>query len=68
MANILRAATYSARMNCLSLLRKRVIRIVAKNSYYAHTWSRCQYYNIMKFDKVNYYQVRNFIDKYLHNL
>src|SRR6218665_2166057 len=38
--NIVWAATYSTRLNCLTLLQKRAIRIVAKDSYCAHTWPR----------------------------
>src|SRR6218665_1652531 len=66
--NIAWAATYSTRFNCLTLLQKRAIRIVAKDSYCAHTWPRFQEYNIMKFDRVNNYHVGIFMYGYLHNM
>jgi len=64
--NIVWAATYSTRLNCLTLLQKRAIRIVAKDSYCAHTWPRFQEYNIMKFDRVNNYHVGIFMYRYLY--
>src|SRR6218665_2968487 len=64
--NIVWAATYSTRLNCLILLQKRAIRIVAKDSYCAHTWPRFQEYNIMKFDRVNNYHVGIFMYRYLY--
>lgn len=65
--NIIWASNYKARTNCLFLLQKRALRVVTKDTYYAHTETKFQELGVLKFDHVNDYLIGNFYFKLTNN-
>src|SRR6218665_3735808 len=53
--NIVWASNYESRIGCLTLLQKKMIRIVAGDSFNAHTETRYLELRIIKFENINTY-------------
>src|SRR6218665_2774396 len=66
--NIVWASNYYSRINCVFLLQKGAIRIIARDGYLAHTSLRFLELGIMKFGNINTYLIGNFLYKYSNHL
>jgi len=67
--NIVWTANYDTRMQCLVLLQKKAIRVIARDKYLhvAHTQPRFREFNIMKFESINIYLTGIFVYKDQNN-
>src|SRR6218665_2747197 len=68
MAIIVWASNYESRIRCLTVLQKKMIRIVAGDSYYAHTETRYLELRIIKFENINTYLIGLFVYKSVCNI
>jgi len=66
--NIVWASNYESRIRCLTLLQKKMIRIVAGDSFYAHTETRYLELGIIKFENINTYLMGLFVYKSVCNI
>jgi len=66
--NIVWASNYKSRTGSLLLLQKRVIRVLFKDSYYAHTAPRFLQMGIIRFDQLNTYLIGIFVYRAINKL
>ena len=66
--NIVWAANYQTRINCLTLLQKRALRVITRDTYYAHTEAKSLELGMLKFININIYLVGNFVYRLCSNL
>src|SRR6218665_1085169 len=66
--NIVWAANYQTRLNCLTLLQKRALRVITRDTYCAHTEAKFLELGILKFTNINIYLIGNFVYRFCNNL
>src|SRR6218665_2239525 len=66
--NIVWTANYQTRLNCLTLLQKRTLRVITRDTYYAHTEAKFLELGILKFININIYLIGNFVYRLCNNL
>ncbi len=66
--NLVWASNYETRLRPMTILQKRIIRIMAGDSYYAHTRHRFKQLKLLKFEQINRYLIGLFMYKALNKL
>src|SRR6218665_282944 len=59
--NIVWAANYQTRLNCLTLPQKRALGVITRDTYYAHTEAKFLELGTLKFININIYLIGNFV-------
>ena len=66
--NLVWASTYHSNLHCISLLQKRVVRIINRSDFDAHTDPIFKQLHIMKFHNICSLQMGQFMFSYKHGL
>jgi hypothetical protein len=65
--NVVWASNYKTRLGRLLILQKRVVRVLARAPFNAHTSALFQDLGILRIDQINFYQVAEFMYRYTYN-
>ena len=62
------SSTYCSNLNCIYLLQKRIVRLMAKVDYLANNAPLCCQFRLLDIFSINYFSIAVFMNSYHHNL